>query len=244
MRIERFNVGWITSPAAVYRQGEPPEQELRFPIPAYLIETESERVLIDTGLHPDAIADPIAFYEHPAVGLFKLEQDRPIVEQIDPSTLTKIVVTHLHFDHVGALTLLPPGVPIYMQRRELEAGKDAEAIKRNFLYPRDYATALDEREPILLDGDHDLLGDGSIELLLTPGHTPGHQSVRVGEELILGVDVAHFQSTLDDRRFPSFADDFEAQGRSADRLCALRDAGARVLPGHDPDVLAPGAVDL
>lgn len=242
MRIERFNVGWITSPAAVYRQGEDPQRELRFPIPAYLIETDRERVLVDAGLHPAAIDDPAAFYERPEAALFRLELEQPIVEQLDASTLTKVVVTHLHFDHVGALTLLPRSVPIYVQRREWEAGGDPAAIKRNFFYPRDYA--IGERELVLLDGDHDLLGDGSVELLLTPGHTPGHQSVRVGEGLVLGVDVAHFQSTLDDRRFPSFADDFEAQGRSADRLCALREAGARVVPGHDPDVLAPGPVEI
>ena len=65
--------------------------------------------------------------------------------------------------------------------------------------------------------EHRRLGDGSIELLLTPGHTPGHQSIRIGE-LVLGIDVAHFASGLDDHRFPVFADDHEQQGRSAERL--------------------------
>ena len=87
---------------------------------------------------------------------------------------------------------------------------------------------------MLVDGDHDLLGDGSVELLLTPGHTPGHQSVRVGERLVIGGDVTHFASGLDDHRFPVFADDFDAQAASAERLRALRDAGADVRPGHDP----------
>jgi len=81
----------------------------------------------------------------------------------------------------------------------------------------------------------------TIELLLTPGHTPGHQSVRIGD-LVLGADVAHFASGLDDHRFPVFGDDHDAQGRSADRLRGLRDAGLTVLPGHDPDVLRPGPV--
>ena len=157
------------------------------------------------------------------------------------STLTRVVLTHLHFDHAGGLGLLPAGIPIVIQRREWEAGQDAAAVKRNFLYPRDYA--LGDRELILVDGDHDLLGDGSIELLLTPGHTPGHQSLRVGERLVLGADVAHFAGTLDDMRFPAFADDFNAQARSVERLRGLRDAGALVIPGHDPEVLQPGAVD-
>jgi N-acyl homoserine lactone hydrolase len=240
MRIERFNVGWIASSAAVWRQGEDPETRIRFPVPAYLIETAEERILIDTGLNPAGIGDPAAFYGRPEAGLFELELEQPIAEQLDVSTLTRIVLTHLHFDHASGLSLLPSSIPIVIQRTEWEAGHDAASAKKNFLYPRDYAG--DEREVVLVDGDHDLLGDGSIELLLTPGHTPGHQSVRARGELIIGGDVAHFASTLEDHRFPSFADDFDAQARSADRLRGLRDAGARVLPGHDPEVLAPGQV--
>jgi N-acyl homoserine lactone hydrolase len=242
MRVQRFIVGWLSSPAVVWRQGEDPERRIRFPIPAYLIETDTERILVDAGLHPEAVADPAAHYGRPEAGLFELELEQDITEQLDTGTLTRIVLTHLHFDHAGALALLPVSVPIVVQRREWEAGHDAGAIKRNFLYPRDYA--LDGREVVLVDGDHDLLGDGSVELLLTPGHTPGHQSVRVGESLVIGADVTHFASTLEDRRFPSFADDFAAQNRSADRLRRLRDAGAQVLPGHDPDVLVPGPVAL
>lgn len=242
MKIEMFNVGWLSSPAVVWRQGEDPERRIRFPIPAYLIETDEERILIDTGLHPDAVGDPAAFYGRPEAGIFELELEQGIHEQVDVSTLTRIVLTHLHFDHAGSLTLLPASIPIVVQRREWEAGRDQAAIARNFLYPRDYDVA--DRELLLIDGDHDLLGDGSIELLLTPGHTPGHQSVRVGERLIIGADVGHFASTLDDRRFPSFADDFAAQDQSAERLRALRDAGIRVLPGHDPDVLRSGPVEL
>ena len=235
-----FNAGWISSSAAVWRQGEDPELRIRFPVPVYLIETTEERILIDTGLHPSAVGDPAGYYERPEAGLFELELERPITEQVDVGSLTRVVLTHLHFDHAGSLSLLPASVPIVVQRREWDSRHDPDVIKRNFLYPRDYA--IDDRSIELVDGDHDLLGDGSIELLLTPGHTPGHQSVRVGGELVLGVDVAHFASTLDDHRFPVFADDFDAQASSADRLRRLRDDGARVLPGHDPDVLRPGPV--
>jgi glyoxylase-like metal-dependent hydrolase (beta-lactamase superfamily II) len=150
------------------------------------------------------------------------------------------VLTHLHFDHAGALSLLPASVPIVVQRREWEAGHDAAAVAKNFYMPADYLSAGDQI--VLVDGDHDLLGDGSIELLLTPGHTPGHQSVRIGERLVLGGDVTHFASGLDDHRFPIFADDFGAQAASAERLRALRDDGAVVRPGHDSDVLVPGPV--
>jgi glyoxylase-like metal-dependent hydrolase (beta-lactamase superfamily II) len=241
MRVEMLNVGWISSPAAVWRQGEDPEARLRFPIPAYLVETETERVLIDTGLNPEAVPDPGAHYGEQA-SFMALEQERSIAELLDLSTLTRVVLTHLHFDHAGGLALIPPEVPIVVQRREWQGGGEQATIRRNFFYPRDYA--LDGRRLELVDGDHDLLGDGSIELLLTPGHTPGHQSVRIGERLVLGADVTHFAATLDDLRFPAFADDFDAQARSAGRLRAMREEGATVIPGHDPDVLVPGPLAL
>jgi glyoxylase-like metal-dependent hydrolase (beta-lactamase superfamily II) len=237
-----LDAGWVSGSAAIWRQGEDPETRLRFPVPAYVIETNTERVLIDTGLHPDACGAGAAHYEGPAASLFSLELDRPVHEQVDASTITKIVLTHLHYDHAGGLSLFPTDIPIVVQRREWEAGRDPAAIERNFFFPRDYAG--DERETILVDGDHDLFGDGSVELLLTPGHTPGHQSVRIGDDLVIGADVAHFASGLDDHRFPSFGDDHAAQLRSAERLRALRGGGVRVIPGHDPDVLRPGPVVL
>jgi N-acyl homoserine lactone hydrolase len=239
MKVEMFNVGWISSPAAVWRQGEAPDLQVRFPVPAFLVETETERILIDTGLNPSGARDAEAFYGRP---LFELEQEQDITAQVDVSTLTRIVLTHLHFDHAGGLALLPDSIPVVVQRREWEAGQEPAAIERNFFMPRDYA--LGDRELVLLDGDHDLLGDGSVELLATPGHTPGHQSVRVAGTLVIGGDVVHYESTLEDHRFPSFADDFDVQARSADRLRDLRDNGARVLPGHDPNVLRPGPVSL
>lgn len=219
------------------------ERRVRFPIPAYVIETADERILVDTGLHPEAVADKAAHYgSADALAPFELEQERSVAEQLDLGTLTKVVLTHLHFDHAGALDLLPAKVPVVVQRREWEAGKDEAAIERNFFLPRDYGGA--DGQLVLVDGDHDLLGDGSIELLSTPGHTPGHQSVRVGEDLVIGADVVHYASGLDDLRLPAFGDDLAAQAASAGRLRALRDGGATVLPGHDPEVLQPGPLPV
>lgn len=238
MKVQLLNAGWMTASAALWRQGEDPEERARCPVPAYLIETDEERILVDTGLHPGACEDGAAFYGGAqAMSLFTLEQEQPLREQVDLDTVTMVILTHLHWDHAGGLELVPDSVPLVIQRHEWEAGHDRAAIERNFFFPRDYD--VDERRLVLVDGDRDLLGDGSIELLSTPGHTPGHQSVRVGD-LVIGADVVHYAQGLDDRRFPAFGDDLEQQGHSAERLRALRDAGLTVMPGHDPDVLRPG----
>ena len=242
MKVEMLNVGWLTSAAGIWRQGEPMDRDIRFPIPAYLIETPHERILVDTGLHPAAVTDAARHYGPAAAALaaFSLELEASLADQVDLSTITKVVLTHLHFDHASGLPQLPRSVPVVLQRREWDAARDPAAIKKNFYVPADYSSITEQ--VVLVDGDHDLLGDGSIELLLTPGHTPGHQSIRVGEQLVIGGDVTHFSSGLDDHRFPAFADDFDAQATSAERLRTLRDAGVRVLPGHDPEVLRPGPV--
>jgi N-acyl homoserine lactone hydrolase len=232
MKVERLIAGRLSVAAGIVRRDDDLERPLRLPVPAYVIETERERILVDTGLHPGAPE---------AIGPFRLDQEPCIADQVDLATITRVVLTHLHFDHAGGLSLVPPSVPVVVQRREWEAGHDAAAVRRNFFLPSDYG---DDRPVTLVDGDHDLLGDGSVQLLLTPGHTPGHQSVRVGERLVIGGDVTHFASGLDDRRFPVFADDFSSQASSAERLRELRDGGATVLPGHDPDVLVPGPVEL
>ncbi|MBS1870574.1 MAG: N-acyl homoserine lactonase family protein [Actinobacteria bacterium] len=243
MHVAQLELGWIASPAGIWRRDDPLDRELRFPIPAYLIEIGEERILVDTGLHPDAVRDRARRYGGADVlGPVRLEQQRSVAEQVDLATITRVVLTHLHYDHAGGLELLPPAVPVVVQRREWEAAHDREAIARNFLQPVDYA-AIGE-QVVLVDGDHDLLGDGTVRLLSTPGHAPGHQSVRVGERLVIGGDVTHFASGLDDHRFPLFADDHAAQAASAERLRALRDGGADVRPGHDPAVLAPGPVPV
>jgi glyoxylase-like metal-dependent hydrolase (beta-lactamase superfamily II) len=219
------------------RDEEDPGRLARFPVPAYVIETESERILVDTGLSPAAVADPEGHYGPGPIDAFTLEQEEPLAEQVDLDTLTRVVLTHLHFDHAGGLSLIPDGVPVVVQRAEWEAGWERAGIERNFFLPRDYAEA--PANLVLVDGDHDLLGDGSVELLRTPGHTAGHQSVRAGR-LVIGADVGHYAATFDDLRLPLFAHDHDAQRRSAERLRGLRDDGLAVQPGHDPDVLRPG----
>jgi N-acyl homoserine lactone hydrolase len=229
--------GSLTAPAAFWRQGADPDQLHEIPVLVHLIEHPAGLVLVDCGLHPDSVADPSGYY-NPLVGATRFAQERSVADQVPLDELRYLVLSHLHYDHAGALALVPDEVPLVIQRNEWEAGHDEQAIARNYLCPRDYADQ--NRELILVDGDHDLFADGTVELLLTPGHTPGHQSVRAGD-LLLTVDVAHFTPTLDDERFPPFGDSHTNQRASAQRLRALRDEqGLRVQPGHELEGWTPG----
>lgn len=238
-KITVLNVGWLSAPAGVVRAGDPMTEKLRFPVSAYVLEVGDEKVLVDTGLHPGVVLDSVRHYGTPDVtGIWDFEQSASIADQVDLKSLTMVVLTHLHFDHAGGLSLIPEGVPLVIQRDEWLAGNDSLTIAANFFLPRDYE--IGDRELILIDGDHDLLGDGIIQLLATPGHTPGHQSVNVGD-IVLAADAIHFASGLDDEKFPVFGD-HDRQRDSLARLRRLRDEGATLVIGHDPDHSQPRTI--
>ena len=77
MRVERLIVGWFTAAVGIWRRGDDMDRQVRFPVPAYLIETGDERILVDTGMHPDAVTDPTGRYGRPdALGPVKAELER------------------------------------------------------------------------------------------------------------------------------------------------------------------------
>jgi N-acyl homoserine lactone hydrolase len=101
----------------------------------------------------------------------------------------------------------------------------------------------DDQDVELLSGDHDVFGDGSLTLLSTPGHTPGHQSLLVklpkAGALILTGDLVHFQDMWDDKVVPPFNFNKEQSLASMERVAKLLgEHGAQLWIGHDKDLTA------
>ena len=122
-----------------------------------------------------------------------------------------------------------------VQRREWEAGMCPDIAALHGYNRRNFDLG---HKRLLIDGEHDLFGDGSVVCLPTYGHTPGHQSLRLqldGGEVVLAADSCYFCRTLRERRLPPRAHDREAMLASLDRLAALEAGGARIFYGHDPE---------
>jgi N-acyl homoserine lactone hydrolase len=217
------------------------EGDITLPVPVFLIEHPKGRALFDTGLHPDCQHDPAGRLGERLTKLFRIgfrpgEEVSARLEAIDrdPDTIDLVINSHFHFDHVGGNALIP-NATMLVQRREWDAGMNPEAFAGHSFNARDFDLGHKLR---LVDGEHDVFGDGSVTCLPTHGHTPGHQSLRVRldtGDVVLAADACYFCQTLRERRLPRFAYDKEAMLASLDRLEALEQGGARLVFGHDPE---------
>jgi N-acyl homoserine lactone hydrolase len=165
----------------------------------YLIRHAQGWMLWDTGI-PDAVAampnglvpaDPKALVWH---------RPKTLAAQLDelgvkPPDIKIVAVSHTHPDHIGNVEMFP-AARLYVQKAEYEW---PTADGRPRFKPEHPVTEL--------EGDHDVFGDGSVVILSTPGHTPGHQSLLVKlphtGAVILSGDAVHFRSNWDNRRVPS-----------------------------------------
>ncbi|QIG92501.1 MULTISPECIES: N-acyl homoserine lactonase family protein [unclassified Bradyrhizobium] len=165
----------------------------------YLIKHAQGWFLWDTGI-PDAVAEMpngLAPADPKAV---TWRRPKTLAAQLDqlgvkPSDIKAIAVSHTHPDHIGNVELFPAAM-LYVQKAEYEwpGTNNAPRFK-----PEHPATKL--------EGDRDVFGDGSVTILSTPGHTPGHQSLLVklpkAGAVVLTGDAVHFKDNWDNRRVPS-----------------------------------------
>jgi glyoxylase-like metal-dependent hydrolase (beta-lactamase superfamily II) len=200
MQLYAFTCGWLTGDLAGFLAGE--TGRIRVPIPCFLIEHPRGRVLFDSGLHPATQTDPAARLGRLAP-FFDVEfgpgeevSARLAALGVDAGRVDWLVNSHLHFDHTGGNALVP-NARLVVQRREWEAGQDADLRARNAYDPADYDHGHDL---LAVDGEYDLFGDGRIVCLPTYGHTPGHQSLRVrldDGDVILTGDACYLRATLE-----------------------------------------------
>ena len=161
------------------------------------------------------------------VGNAKLQ--RTLAEQIaaselefDLSGLDYMAFSHIHYDHVGVANEIS-GATWLVQRGDYEAAF-ADPITVPAVQP-ELLTNLRDADRLILDGDHDVFGDGRVRLISAPGHTPGHQVLFLDLEwagpLVLSGDLYHFRISRTDRRVPVFNVDPEMSLQSMDKVEAF-----------------------
>lgn len=211
------------------------------PITAYLVTHPRGNVLFDSGPHADLFepgSSRLGELSKYMTVTFRPEDHiaaRLASVGMQPSDVAVIVNSHLHYDHAGGNAAFPHA-RVYVQRREWEAAHASELITRNAYNPSDYEVP-DAANVVCVDGELDLYGDGTIMLMPSYGHTPGHQCLLLrmaGRVIILSGDACYLGENLERCKVSRLSFDVGEAQASLERLARFKRDGAELILGHDP----------
>jgi len=199
---------------------------------AFLVRNGRENILVDSGACGFEKSSQFIRY-------FNQTPEQTLEAQLgrfdtSPDEITAVINTHLHIDHCAGNVFFHEA-RILVQKREVEYWKNPLRVHRQA-----YRVEVAEENFEILDGDMDIAP--GIKVILTPGHSPGSQSVlvetSVGLYVLVGDSVPHFENMAvpDGEPFwPSgiYVDLREYYGT----LYRLKALGGSILPGHDLQVL-------
>lgn len=238
IRLYEFDCGRIVLPSLQGFGISDDETDVReVAVPCYVIEHSKGRLLFDGGVSSDfaSSADWTDYYG------MQVRLDEPLADQLkaiglDMSSFDFIAFSHLHWDHAGVANEIQSG-QVIIQKPEFEAAFPTEGTPYAGFDPA-LIGHLKDLERVVIDGDYDVFGDGSVRIISSPGHTPGHQSLWVdlpntGPVLLTG-DLYHFPLNRTEQRVPDFNHDKEATRRSMVKVEELAKAtGSQVWIGHE-----------
>jgi glyoxylase-like metal-dependent hydrolase (beta-lactamase superfamily II) len=156
--------------------------------------------------------------------------------EVTPAQVKYVAISHYHGDHTGQARQFPQAT-LLIGKGDWDVVTDPKATP-----PMDpaifapWTAGGGKVEPVV--GDRDVFGDGSVIMLSTPGHTPGHHSLLVklketGNVLITG-DLAHFRENYEGNGVPTFNTDRAQSIASLDRFKKLAaNLKATVIIQHD-----------
>lgn len=234
MKIYMLSGGVLEADRSVIHPGDDSHRRVSLPIPQLLIQADGKNILVDTGCPPEAAGDDtalqrerginpqwisphIAAHERPDRQLEKLN--------LSPSDLDFVINTHMHFDHAGGNSLFV-GVPVYVQAAELSAMQNSTIQNPWWDAPGlQFHTVQGDWSPV-----------DRVEMLLTPGHSPGHQSMLVrtaGRPWLFTWDAVYTEEHWRENKLGAGADPAAAR-TSMDRLRQVaEEENAHVIFGHD-----------
>jgi N-acyl homoserine lactone hydrolase len=231
--LTRFDCGKTTTLADVSRFSDVAAFKglsVQLTFSCYLIKHGNDYMVWDTG-NPPAAAGNTA----------PTAPKQSLVEQLSqlnlkPEQITFVAVSHYHGDHIGQVASFPQAT-LLIGKGDWDALTDAKP--NPMVNPANFAHWISgggKVEPV--SGDKDVFGDGSVIMLNTPGHTPGHHSLLVklkdkGNVLLTG-DLAHFRENYDSNGVPTFNTNRADSLASLDRFKQLAaNLKATVIIQHD-----------
>jgi glyoxylase-like metal-dependent hydrolase (beta-lactamase superfamily II) len=215
------------------------------PLPMYAIKHPKGIVVFDTGHNHRGLSDPKGWYGKSIEGIIKInvEQEDCLPFQlkkagINPDDVTHVIMSHLHIDHAGEMTSFPKAQFI-VRASELSYGWWAPLHMRynyvfNDLKGTRFFNFLELPDAI----DFDVFLDGTLVCLATPGHTPGHQSLKVtlpdyDRPMVLCADACYTPSNMEGSLYGStLMWNVEAWYKTIEKLKYYENIGCELWFGH------------
>lgn len=197
--------------------------------------------LLDAGLDKRYYHDPYGGIDSPLKEEFIQDKNQDIGYQLGANTskLEAVFLSHMHPDHIAGLRDIPKEIPVVLNKGEIE---DYEPdLYGDFLCDVETVYEIDFSDSDVISPFSkcaDLLGDGSLWAISTPGHTKGHISFIVNGlkgPTLLTMDVAFIQENISYGVAPSnYTWDIEEAQRSLDMLKNFIRLfrGIEVITGH------------
>ena len=219
----------LANDESVWTPGENVGRNIEFSSTCWLIKHRSGWLLWDTGVPEAALNDPRGWSTLPKLIVYHL--DKSLIDQLaeiglKPDDIGRVAISHTHGDHIGNVVLFP-NATIVMQQAEYGWIHSPNGPNDNVNQLKALARQLvgTPKKLQLIDGDTDVFGDGSVTLLATPGHTPGHQSLLVHLKnsgfIMLSGDVVHLQDNFAKNIVPSLNTDKAKSIASMERVRRL-----------------------
>jgi glyoxylase-like metal-dependent hydrolase (beta-lactamase superfamily II) len=155
------------------------------------------------------------------------EADR-LIAATEALTVDAILLTHTHFDHVGAVAALArhTKAPVYCPKLEVPVLQDINA----YVFPGYGPFEPYDPEETVAGGEQLTLAGIDIDVIFTPGHSPGHVSYSIPDELVLLDGDVLFKGSIG--RFDLPGGNAQTLLHSIATLLDRLPDETRVLPGH------------
>ena len=230
----------------------------KIPVNYFLIAHRNGPILFDTGLDPAIVTD--RNYISSAIGRFLLWRifqlhiteddrlDRVLAKSgFDASDVHMAVMSHLHFDHVGGIAQIPQAKLLVSKAEWAQLSQPHPEhewiLKEHIEIPgadwQPFAFQPTD-DPLFegFNGIYDVMGDGSMILLPTPGHTPGSVSMLIRREgwapILLVADLTYDPKLLEQDITAGTGDAAELRASFAKvRKLKQRLPGLEIVASHD-----------
>jgi glyoxylase-like metal-dependent hydrolase (beta-lactamase superfamily II) len=202
------------------------DKKVQFVYSCYLIKHGDDYLLWDTGFAPGT----------PNTGPKESIPDQLAKLNVKPEQIKYVGISHFHGDHTGQVSSFPKATLLIGQREWQGITSNPPAAGANVKPFESWIKGDSKVEPQATDKD--VFGDGSVIVLRTPGHTPGHQSLLVklakSGSWILSGDAVHFHENWDSNGVPMFNYDRAQTLASMDRLRKITQIHkAKLIIQHD-----------